>query len=314
MKIKKVKNIFQKAPPTKFSNEWKTSPYMFRQVALHLISGTRGSGKSYIASKILRAGIEEKLYDRILFITPSFLSNKKQFEDLGVEEEDVFKPEKDAIQNCIDIVEAERDEWEEYLAEMELYNKMVNSNDDTEFSDDELHGMEALFIDEEFIKPEWKRKIIRQPQIILVLDDILSTPAITASSGINRIFMTNRHIGELKRGGALGLSVMILTQTYSTTSGHGISRSLRENLTELTIFATKQAKQLDKMLEETGGAICPEKFRMAYDYCMKDPHDNLTISFGPKCKSHTFRRNLNEFIVFDDDEKECQCEGKLKLK
>ena len=309
MKIKKVKNIFEKAPKNKFSNEWKTSHYMFRQVALHLISGTRGSGKSYLASKILRAGIQENLYDRILFISPSFLSNKKQFEDLGVAEEDVFKPEKTAIQDCINVVEQERDEFEEYLDQMELYNKMVNSKDDTEFSDQELINMESLFIGEEFVKPTWKRDIIRPPQIILVMDDILSTPAVTGSSGINRVFMTNRHIGELKRGGALGLSVLILTQTYSTTAGHGIGRGLRENLTELTIFETKQEKQLDKMMEEMGGAIDPVKFKLAYDYAMKERHDNLTISFSPKCPTLTFRRNLNEIIIFDDDKAECKCKN-----
>ena len=314
MKIKKVKNIFQKAPPSKFSNEWKTSPYMFKQVCLHLICGTRGSGKSYTASKILRGAIDENLYDRILFITPSFLSNKKQFEGLGVEEEDVFRPEKTAIQDCIDIVEAERDDWELYCDEMDLYNKMVNSSDDTEFSDEELHGMESLFIDEEFTKPEWKRKIIRRPQIVLVMDDILSTPAITSSSGINRLFATNRHLEELKRGGALGLSVMILTQTYATTNSHGIGRSIREQLTELTLFANKQPKQLDKIIDELGGAVDETKFRAAYEYAIQDEFDNLTISFGPKCKTMTFRRNLSQFIVFDDDEKECQCEGKLKLK
>ena len=255
MKIKKVKNIFQKAPPSKFSNEWETSPYMFKQVCLHLICGTRGSGKSYTASKILRGAIDENLYDR-----------------------------------------------------------MVNSSDDTEFSDEELHGMESLFIDEEFTKPEWKRKIIRRPQIVLVMDDILSTPAITSSSGINRLFATNRHLGELKRGGALGLSVMILTQTYATTNSHGIGRSIREQLTELTLFANKQPKQLDKIIDELGGAVDETKFRAAYEYAIQDEFDNLTISFGPKCKTMTFRRNLSEFIVFDDDEKECHCEGKLKLK
>lgn len=312
MKVKKIKNIFQKAPPNKFSNEWNTSHYMFRQVALHLISGTRGSGKSYLASKILRAGIEENLYDRILFITPSFLSNKKQFEDLGVAEEDVFKPEREAIQNCIDIVETERDEWEHYLDQMDVYNKMVNSKEDTEFDDMELDVVDSLLIGTEIFKPEWKREIIRPPQIILVMDDILSTPAITGSSGINRVFMTNRHIGEMKRGGALGLSVLILTQTYSTTSGHGIGRSLRENLTELTIFETKQEKQLDKIIDETGGAIDPVKFKMAYDYAMKNKHDNLTISFSPKCPTLTFRRNLNEIIIFDDDKADCQCSKKRK--
>ena len=46
------------------------------------------------------------------------LMDKKQFEDLGVAEEDVFKPEKTAIQDCINVVEQERDEFEEYLDQM----------------------------------------------------------------------------------------------------------------------------------------------------------------------------------------------------
>jgi len=52
------------------------------------------------------------------------------------------------------------------------------------------------------------------------------------------------------------------------------------------------------------------KFKLAYDYAMKEKHDNLTISFSPKCPTLTFRRNLNEIIIFDDDKAECQCHMK----
>ena len=305
MKVKKINNIFNKDGKKKFSNEWKTSKYMFNQPCLHLISGCRGSGKSHTLAKIIRSANAEQLYDRIFFITPSFLSNKKLFEDLGVDEDDVFLPEKDAIQEVVEQVELERDDWEQYQAELKLYEKM--KSDDNDFNDEELGLMTDLIIDNQIVKPTWKRDIVRKSQCLLVLDDILSTPAITEGSNINRLFMTNRHVGQLQEGGSLGLSVIMLVQTYSTSQGHGIGRALRENLTELTLFQNKQKKQVDKMVEEMGGSIDPEKFRETFEYAIQKPHDNLTISFTPKCKTMTFRRNLNEMLIFDEDLKECKC-------
>jgi len=305
MKVKKIKNIFEKDPAKKFSNEWKTSKYMFKQPCLHLISGCRGSGKSHTVAKYIRSGNAEKLWDRVFFITPSYLSNKKQFDDLNVDEVDVFLPERDAIQQVIEQVEMERDDWETYQAELNLYNKMKGTTND--FTEEEMGLMTDLIIDNQIIKPTWKRDIIRKPQCLLVLDDILSTPAITQGSNINKLFMTNRHIGQLQEGGSLGLSVIMLVQTYSTTNGHGIGRALRENLTELTVFSNKQEKQVDKMVDEMGGSIDPDKFREAYKYAIQNPHDNLSVSFTPKCKTMMFRRNLNEMLIFDEDLKECKC-------
>jgi hypothetical protein len=303
--IKKVKNIFDKNPPSKFSNEWKTSKYMFKQVGLHAIIGCRGSGKSYICSKMLRAGNSENLYDRIFFITPSYLSNKKQFDDLGVDAEDVYEPEVNAIDKVIEQVEAERDEWEQYLSEMEIYNKMTGK--ETNFDDDELLNIELLLNGEEMIKPQWKRKIVRRPQCVLILDDIIGSPCMRQASGINKIATLNRHIAPLQDGGALGLSVIILAQTYSTTNGHSISRLVRENLTTLTLFSNKQEKQFDKIVEETGGTLEESELREAYKYAIKEPHDNLTIDFNPKCETMRYRRNLNEFIIFDRAKNLCKC-------
>ena len=127
MKIKTVKNIFDKKPKSKFDNNWKTSKYMFNHPQLHLITAPRGTGKTFLMSKIILAGMEEHLYDRIFLISPTAQSNKKQIQDLNIVEEDVFEPTVDAIRSVMNAVEEERDEYQKYLDEMEIYNSIISN-------------------------------------------------------------------------------------------------------------------------------------------------------------------------------------------
>ncbi len=312
MKIKKVANIFSTKPKDKFSNDWKTSKYMFNHPQLHLITAPRGTGKTYLMSKVILAGIEENLYDRIFLISPTAKSNKKQIQDLKIAEEDIYEPTIEAIQLIMNEVEAERDEYQKYLDELAIYQSIIN-NKNNDFTDADLEVIDEIMIDGELVKPEYKRPNPRRPQCICILDDILNTPVMSNGSSINRLFTINRHIAPMRDGGALGLGVLILTQTYSTSQGHGLSRGLRENLTELTIFQNKQEKQLDKMISEFGGAISEKTFRDAYDYAIREDFDNLTISFGRlECETLRFRRNLNEFILFPEAVKTCKCKEKIK--
>jgi hypothetical protein len=43
-----------------------------------------------------------------------------------------------------------------------------------------------------------------------------------------------------------------------------------------------------------------EKFRKAYQKATDEKYGNLTIDFNPKCPEKTFRKNLNECIIFPD--------------
>lgn len=87
----------------------------------------------------------------------------------------------------------------------------------------------------------------------------------------------------------------------------GISRTLRENLTHLLIFKNRQEKQMGKIREELGSALDENKFQIAYEHATKEKYGNLLCDFNPKCPSMTFRKNLNELIIFPEDAKECQC-------
>ena len=87
---------------------------------------------------------------------------------------------------------------------------------------------------------------------------------------------------------------------------------MREQTTELVLFKNKQEGMLENIMKELGGVVDEDQFRAAYEYALQDKHDSLCISMNPKCPTLTFRRNLNELIIFPEAEKECQCHKRGK--
>ena len=70
---------------------------------------------------------------------------------------------------------------------------------------------------------------VEPPKSLLILDDVLGSPAILQSSGLTKIATLNRHIAPLQENykgrSACGLAVIILSRSYKMQNG--ISRSLR---------------------------------------------------------------------------------------
>ena len=303
--------VFKVNPENGVNNEYPTSKYAFRQPCLWYISAVRNSGKSFLASKFLAQAKKDSTFDKIYIITPSFKSNEAYFGKY-INEEDVYEPTKESISQVISEVERDRDEWENYLKEVEAYKEfkellkskkgLKNMDDDLIMMYDELGFLEG--------KPEWKYKTIEPPKSLLIMDDVLGSPAILQSSGLTKIATLNRHIAPLQENhkgrSACGLAVIILSQSYRMQNG--ISRSLRENLSLFTLFKNKQPKQLEAIKEELGSVVDIDKFEKSYEYATKEKYSNLTIDFKPKCDTLTFRKNLNEAIIFDDQL--CECEKK----
>lgn len=283
------------------SNEYPTKENSFKQPCLHFIVGQRTSGKSYLTSKMLAQTHKDKTFDRIYIITPSFNSNKSYFGKY-IKEEDVFEPTKDSISKVIASVEADRDDWELYLKKVKDYKKFKLEINDKKIhisDDDVITYMEHGFFDKK--KPEWKYKTIEPPKSLLIMDDVLGSPAILQSSGLTRIATLNRHMAPLEENhsnrSACGLAVVILCQSYKMQSG--ISRVLRENVSLLTLFKNKQPKQIEAIKEELANVVDIDCFDEAYETSTAEKHGSLTIDFAPKTPCKTFRKNLNEFIIFD---------------
>ena len=326
--IKKIKE-FKKVPDTSITNEYATSENAMKAPCLTLVIGTRNTGKSYTTAKILHQSHDDKLYDRYFMITPTYDSNKKYWEFLDIDEDDVFYPTRDSIDKVIEAIESERDEWAEYLMSKKLYDDFKDKTKNAT----SIHSMDLLdlncFIDLGYLDqdgnptdvppPIWKRDIERPCQSCLLCDDILGSSALGNAPGLTKLAIMNRHIAPLHEPfgarAALGVSCFFLSQTYSGGGGGntgGIPRGLRENATVLIFFQNKSENVFKKILEEIGGAIPEDEMKEAYKYAIKDRHDNLTVDLFPKCESKRYRRNLNEFIVFPEAKKNCQCHKKKK--
>ena len=105
----------------------------------------------------------------------------------------------------------------------------------------------------------------------------------------------------------------MLTQAYRTKTG-GIAPPIRQNCTQLVLFANKSKPQVDLIKSELCSVIDESKFDQAFQYATKERHGCLLIDFKAKCPTMIFRKGLSELIIFDDDEKECQCKKKLSMK
>ena len=306
MKIEKI-DIYNDNPKEGVNNEYPTPKNSFRQPCLQLVVGVRYTGKSYLTSKILAQAKRDKTFNRIYIVTPSFKSNEAYFGEY-INEEDVFEPTKDSIDNVIKSVEADRDEFEEFLIKKEVYKKFKRDLNKIKLMDQDDYYMyeDFGFFNQE---PIWKYGKVEPPKSLLILDDCLASPAILQSSGLTKCATLNRHVAPLSQPhsgrSACGLAVIILSQSYRMSSGQGFSRVLRENLSLLTLFLNKQQKQLDAIKEELANVVDVNLFDEAYKYATKDKFGNLTIDFKPKCKTMTFRKNLNELIKFD--ELGCEC-------
>lgn len=311
MKIEKI-DIYNDNPKEGVNNEYPTPKNSFRQPCLQLIIGVRYTGKSYLTSKILAQAKRDKTFNRIYIVTPSFKSNEAYFGEY-INEEDVFEPTKDSIDNVIKSVEADRDEFEEFLIKKEVYKKFKRDLNKIKFMDQDDYYMyeEFGFFNQE---PIWKYGKVEPPKSLLILDDCLASPAILQSSGLTKVATLNRHVAPLSQPhsgrSACGLAVIILSQSYRMSSGQGFSRVLRENLSLLTLFLNKQQKQLDAIKEELANVVDVNLFDEAYKYATKDKFGNLTIDFKAKSPCMTFRKNLNEYIKFD--ELGCTCNENKK--
>ena len=232
--------------------------------------GQRTSGKSYLTSKILAQAYKDKTFDVIYIITPSFNSNKAYFGKY-IDDDNVFEPTRSSIMEVIERVEQDRDEWEDFLREKKMYLEFKKKIHDENMQDDELLDYYYMkFLDG--YKPKWKYAKEEPPKSLLILDDVLGSPAILQSSGLTRISTLNRHIAPLQEEhsnrSACGLSVIIMTQTYKMNQG--IGRALRENVSLLTLFKNKQQKQLDAIKEELANVVDLDKFDRAYAYATKE--------------------------------------------
>lgn len=271
---------------------------------LTVASGKRGGGKSVAVANFVRECRQRGYYDRVLLITPTYASNKSIWDICEIDEEDVYEPTVGVLRDIIKIIEAEREEWDLFLAKKEVYkqykNDMKNKPVDKIPEDDMLMYLELGYLDRE--QPTWKYKKEVPPRLGLIIDDAMGTDLYRKpSAGLTKFLIAHRHQGD-----GLGISVFMLVQSYC--SKDGVPRPVRENTTHLMLFRISDEKQIAKVKEECDLPITADEWNSMCSQAHAKPFNFLYVDFSPKCKQKMFRDGFDEYIKVPS--LKCECNKK----
>lgn len=290
----------QIVPPKNESGSYETAPDMPKMHQVCVIVGKRAAGKSVAAINL----IEKMGFDYTIAVSPTMNSNKELMARLNIEHtfDDPDCPA--TIDKIKDIVNGEARDLERYRYEMKEYNKLMkdiksgNSLDDNmllKFFNTNTYGLN------DFVKPK-HRWDGRKPRIAVLLDDMLGSMIYSRPRKINALSTYSRHLGQLEEGGSIGVSLYFLIQSFKMNTG-GLTRCIRNQCTQLLLFRTKCAKELDDVADSCAGEISKETFMKVYDYAMETggSHAFLFVDLHRK-ENHPsmFRVNFSDFIIVDE--------------
>lgn len=287
MKTKNL-NIIKTKLPDKGAFTIETQFDFPKMHQLMVVNGKRGSGKSVAITNFLRECKNKHYLDKIYLISPTYNSNKQIWDICNIYPEDVHDVEKGVIKRIIKCVEEDKKEWDEFLYKKELYKKYQQ-----DIHLDKIENHLLIQYDEYnfFVeKPKWKYSVEQPPRIAVVLDDCLSTDVMARpSEGLTNLAIKHRHIAD-----GLGISLILLTQTYCGISG--ISRIIRENVTSLLLFAVHDENQIKKIYTELNLKLDYFKFLEMLEFCHNEKHQFLFIDFSPKEDKYLFRKGWNNLV------------------
>ena len=109
--------------------------------------------------------------------------------------------------------------------------------------------------------------------------------------------MKHRHLGALKEGGAIGVSLIFNVQAYKSAQ-NALPKALRGNLTLLLLGKTKSEKELLEIAQEFGSEVGVPQFLELYRHATAEPHSFFVVDLFPKEEHPSmFRRNLDTFVI-----------------
>ena len=293
MKTQKVKGL-QIVPPKSESGLYETATMMPKMHQVCIAVGKRASGKS---TGIINL-IEKLGFDYCIAVSPTMQSNKELMDRINVEHvfDDVDNP--NVIDDIKKIVKDEAEDLERYEAELERYNRLMKNIKSGNYMDEEALAMFFSPENQEFAKPE-HRFNGRKPRIGVIFDDMLGSGIYSKPRKLNGLATYSRHLGQLQNGGAIGVSLFFMIQSFKAQVG-GLNKVIRNQCTSLLLFKTKDNQELKDVADSVGGEISEDLFNKVYETAIGDGSNYpfLFIDLHKK-KEHVsmFRRRFDEFII-----------------
>ena len=294
---KKIKGM-EIIPPSSESGQHTSDPELPKLHQVCIAVGKRASGKTTAVVNL----IEKLNFDYVIAVSPTLNSNKEIMSRLKVEH--IFEDTDDTaiVDNIKNIVAQEAEDLEKYQEDILKYNKLLKDIKAGKYmGNDEL--LLQFFNDEEnmFLKPthRWNG---RKPRIAVLIDDAMGSLLYSKPRKLNGLATYSRHLGQLKEGGAIGVSLFFLIQSFKAQTG-GLSKVIRNQATSLILFKTKDRGELEDVAESVAGEIDDETFYKVYEEAIGEGnnYEFLFIDFHKKPNHKSmFRKKFDEYIIIDE--------------
>ena len=273
------------------------------ELALHQLNvlvAARGGGKTLAVINKMRHLQNQNLCDRVFMITPTKISNAPILSMIKISDDDIYeKPEAESLVAILEKLDEEKAEWNDYLEKVKKYERLKKFmlRKDKSLIDvskywDVLGGSQDILE-----KPKPKYSAHRPPICHVIIDDCVGSPLFNVStkSPLVNFLLRHHHVAE-----GMGCSVWLCAQCYIAAQG-GLPRSLRENVTSICLFKTKDKKTITKMCDELANTIEPEIFMKAYEAATKEKYSFLLVDFSCKTPDHQFRIGWDTLLLFDEN-------------
>ena len=299
MKTEKINHLIPKTIKKKAFIH--TPEYLPKLHGLFVVAGSRGSGKTYSCTNLIRFYKKEGLCDKVIIISPTGLSNKLFYEDLINDESDIMTDiTPSSIHQVVNIIEQEAAEYNEYKMIVDLFKAWKKLERKKNFDIESIDPMLLLDFEKYNIfdmeePPKWKYNDASRPPLIhVMLDDCQGSSIMKSSGPLINFAIKHRHIA------GIGCSLYMLVQSYISTSS--TPRCIRENATCIILFRVRDEK-LEKQLSEecTPVQFTPEQFLEAFHFATGDDiHNFLMVDYSAK-DNRILRKNFDTFITFSGD-------------
>jgi len=262
---------------------------------LALFVGARGSGKSYLFTKLLKTLEEKKLYlndkeipQRIILIcsTAHSDSNKvfKNLKNLDWDNDVIDDYNDDELIYKMEELKTDLQhskDYKEYKTAWENFKKCKNID---ELNDDELRLLYKYNFTKfkEMEKPKYPDGFV----IHWIVDDMVGTNIFkNGRSVFTNLCIRNRHI--------IPGNIIIATQSIMS-----IPKTIRlnSNLIALFKFANKESI-LEDVYPTVSAYITEDKFKELYEYATTDPHSALVIDGTGN--QILFKKNFDKLLSVD---------------
>lgn len=235
---------------------------LFKLPMVAVFTGQAGKGKTTAACNLMRMFKDEKLCDRMIVVSNTTSSNRGFFQELGLPfaDEDVIDPNSpDAVKQLEGIIQQERDDYQQYLLEMQNYRAMQKKLQPDEQKKSKNLASSLLTLRQgmaEVAHPASKhRHGGKKPVIWALLDDCQGSKIFKHNSGLGKLVISHRHQGQFPENLSeppLGLSLVATVQNFRDRAD-GIPRPVRSNSSLICVFFTRDQKERDAIAEEASG-------------------------------------------------------------